>query len=322
MNVNPSQHAWSAEALFSKALLFVEEMRRFTPSANDWQYALWSSLSLEVIARAAVANISPTLLAESKNEGWRNIYHALGHDTTAMGLAHTSIGTRQVLSILKELLPEFTKELFDFCVAHTTRRNAELHSGEAAFEKIGNAEWLPKFFASGDVLLRAQGKTIEDVFEDPDSAKEMIRSLGDEAAKAVDRDIKLHKARWAKTPPDEQATSQAAATAWATKAAGHRVTCPACNCQSLVRGATQGAVTTEYGDEVIVQRQTMLPATFECSACGLKISGYSKLLACGLGDTYTATERFSPSEFYGLRTDEEVEAARYEGPQWEEDHNE
>ncbi len=320
MNVSPSQHAWSAEALFSKALLYVEEMHRF--AANDWQYALWSGLSLELIARAAIANISPTLLADPKNAGWRNVYHALGHDTTAMGVSHTSITTREVLNILKELFPEFTKELFDFCVAHTARRNAELHSGEAAFTKVGTAEWLPKFFASCDVLLRAQGKSIEDVFENPEPVKEMITSLGDIAAKAVKRDIEIHKAQWAATPPNEQVTSQAAAAAWATRFTGHRVTCPACSCQSLVRGAAQGGVTTEHNDYVIVQRQTMLPATFECIACGLRISGYSKLLACGLGDTYTATERYSPAQFYGLHTDEALEAARYEGPEWEEDHNE
>ena len=41
-----------------------------------------------------------------------------------------------------------------------------------------------------------------------------------------------------------------------------------------------------------MQRQTMLPSSFECLACKLKISGISKLSACGLGDAFTATSTF------------------------------
>ena len=49
MTAKPTQNAWSSEALFSKALLYVEEMERYT--ADDWQFGLWASLSLELIAR-------------------------------------------------------------------------------------------------------------------------------------------------------------------------------------------------------------------------------------------------------------------------------
>ena len=70
-----AQHSWSPEALFSKALLYVGEMERYAP--DEWQHRLWASLSLEMLARAALAGISPTLLADGKD--WRNIYHALGH---------------------------------------------------------------------------------------------------------------------------------------------------------------------------------------------------------------------------------------------------
>jgi hypothetical protein len=67
----------------------------------------------------------------------------------------------------------------------------------------------------------------------------------------------------------------------------------------------------------------MLPSSFECVACNLKISGISKLSACGLGDAFTATSTFSASKFFGLYTEEELEEARKEGaePQWEPDFN-
>jgi len=53
----------------------------------------------------------------------------------------------------------------------------------------------------------------------------------------------------------------------------------------------------------------MLPSSFECIACGLKIAGFSKLLACRLGNRFTARTISSAAEFFNLHTDEELEEA-------------
>jgi hypothetical protein len=61
----PSAHVWNDVALLSKAKRYVEEM--MTYSHDEWQYAFWSSLTLELIARASLAKISPVLLADATN---------------------------------------------------------------------------------------------------------------------------------------------------------------------------------------------------------------------------------------------------------------
>lgn len=316
MSANPTQHAWSSEALFNKALLYVGEMERYT--ANDWQFGLWSSLSLEFVARAALAHVSPTLLANRKD--WRNIYHALGHGATAKLFTPISVTTNEVLSILEELLPTFTKELVNFCVTHCVRRNAELHSGEEVFAGLGTSAWLPKYYASCGVLLQFMGKGLDDLFDDPKTAEEMIASLQDTAAKAVAQDIEAHKQIWQQKKPDEREVSLAQAVARVTRHAGHRTKCPACGSPALIRGSSQGVVTTQVGEDVIVQKQTMVPSSFQCVACNLKISGLSKLSACGLGDAFTATSTVSAAAFFGLYTEEELEEAR--AGSIEEDFNE
>jgi hypothetical protein len=320
LNPNPVQHAWSSEALFSKALLYVGEMERCT--AEDWQFGLWSSLSLEMVARAALAYLSPTLLANRRD--WRNIYHALGYPPRAKLFTPTSVTTTELLSMMQELLPEFTDELANFCAVHCARRNAELHSGDAAFVGLGTSAWLPKYYASCGVFLRFMGKNLSDLFSDPKTAEDLIASLQDTAAKAVAQDIEVHKRIWAAKNHEDQQLSIAQAVAWATRHAGHRVTCPACGSPALLHGSAQGPVTTEVGVDEIVQRQTMLPSSFECIACGLKISGFSKLSACGLGDAFTATSTSSAAEFFNLHTDEELEEARASSmePELEEDFNE
>lgn len=71
-------------------------------TVDDPEFGLWSALSLEILARAALAHISPVLLADAKN--WRNLTYALGHDATAKKFAPNSIATTEVLTRLKELV--------------------------------------------------------------------------------------------------------------------------------------------------------------------------------------------------------------------------
>jgi hypothetical protein len=174
------------------------------------------------------------------------------------------------------------------------------------------------------VFLRSLGKGLDDLFSDPKLAESMITALQDTAAKSVEKDIHDHKELWEKKGADERKTLTEQATTWATRHAGHRTVCPACGSPALLRGSGQGSVTTEIGQDLIVQKQTMLPSAFECIACGLKIAGLSKLSACGLGDAFISTTTLSPAEFFGLYTEQDLEEARTSAgePEFEEDFNE
>lgn len=134
-------HPWSEDALFNKARLYLEEMESHT--ADDWRFGFWSALSLELMARAALAHISPVLLAETRD--WHNLMHALGADPTAKKFSPSSIATKDVFARLNELVPAFTQEVASFCTTHSDRRNAELHTGELAFVSLGTSKWLPRF---------------------------------------------------------------------------------------------------------------------------------------------------------------------------------
>lgn len=93
-------HPWSEEALFQKATLYIQLMESTT--AEDWQFGFWSALSLELLARAALAHISPTLLADMSN--WRNLTYALGCSPTVKRFSPSSVGAKDVLGRLNELL--------------------------------------------------------------------------------------------------------------------------------------------------------------------------------------------------------------------------
>ena len=251
---------------------------------------------------------------------WRNIYYALGKAPTTTEFTPNSIPTAEVLSILENLLPEFSKELVGLCVSHAAWRNIELHTGEVVFANLPTSTWLPKYYASCRVLLQSMDKTLGDLFSDPGAAEEMISSFEDTAAKAVRQDIEEHRRLFENKIAEEQETSLAQATVWATQHAGHRTKCPACGSPALIHGSRHGAVTTEISEDMIVQTQSMMPSSFECVACDLRISGLSKLSASGLGDEFTATSSSLASDFFGLYTEKEFEQALAESsPEWESD---
>ena len=66
MNIDPTQvpGGWSKDALLAKGQLYVEQMQAF--AHDDWRFVLSSTLALELLARATLAHISPTLLADRR----------------------------------------------------------------------------------------------------------------------------------------------------------------------------------------------------------------------------------------------------------------
>lgn len=183
---------WAEEALFSKCRLYIEKMERHRP--DEWEFALWSSLALELLARACLARVSPALLADDKN--WHNINFALGRAPITKKFTPISIGMSEVMRRLGEIYPEITQEVVGFCAQHIQRRNAELHSGELGFNGIGTSTWLPSFYFSAKAMLDVMGRSLGDIFSNPGAAEDMIAALKDSAAKSVDQDIKAYQKVW------------------------------------------------------------------------------------------------------------------------------
>jgi len=305
MNDQINAHPWSTDALIAKARLCSERMHE--AEANGSDHALWSAITLELLARAALSNISPILLADERN--WRNLSYALGRSPTAKKFSPVSIGVKEVVARLAEFDPKTTQEIQNFCAIHFEKRNGELHSGELSFMGYGSSSWLPKFYQAAQVFLENADLKVEDFFQDPKHVLDLIASLSDKAAESVRGDIDAYKKVWIdKTDMDRETLSKQAAL-WASRQAGHRVNCPACACPALVQGTATGSVQTRFHDDEITQKQTQIPASFECIGCGLKIAGFSKLAACQLGDAFTATTSTEPSEFFGLYTEADVETA-------------
>jgi len=289
--------AWDPKALYDKAERYIQQAQAL--DKRDWDYALWTSLSLELLARSALANVHPALLAEFDKTG-ANLISALGYEPVEKKFSPKSVNTNEVLRRLTIVLPDFLAEHESFGVQHAGQRNAELHSGEMGFDGLNGASWQPRFYSTCAVLLASMGKTLDDFVgaDEAKAAKELMDAAADDSAKAVKGDVEAHRKVWEAKSDEERATLVAQAEIWATRQAGHRVDCPACATVALLFGRPVTASTRKLEDDVIIEKQEHLPSQFECIACGLKINALSRLGVVGLADRYTNTTEYDAAEYY------------------------
>jgi transcription elongation factor Elf1 len=288
-------HPWSSEALLAKALRYAQEMQ--TLSREDWRFGLTSAFVLEFLARSALAETSPALLADAKD--WNNIYFALGKQPKAQKFIPKSVDASSVLARLREVIPAFTTELEGFVAQHISRRNEELHAGSIPFEGLPTT-WLAPFYKTCQVLLASMSRDLEYLFgaEEAELAKKLIAAGQDESAKAVQKAIAAHKMIWETKEASDQKKLIQKATVWPTRYHGHRVICPACGSEALVIGTAAAAPIKSLRDDLIIEVQDHLPTKFECVACNLKIAGLSQLTACGLGAIYKSTSTYDAADYY------------------------
>lgn len=298
----PTPSTFDPEALYAKAARYIQNMDDH--DSDEWEYALWSSLALEFLARAALANVSPALLADADKTG-SNLYFALGFTPFEERFSPKSIAISEVFKRLSGILPEFTKEHESFGVVHTGKRNAELHTGELAFEGVKGSTWQPRFYQTCEILLTSMGILLEEFVgkDEAEVATKLIDAAADESAKAVKGDVEAHKKVWNAKPEDERTTLQTQAAVWATRQNGHRVDCPSCASTALVIGEPVSAPTQKLDDDEIIETQEYLPTNFECVACSLKIAGLSRLAVVGLSDRYKKTQTYDAAEYYAPADD-------------------
>nr|WP_313124388.1 hypothetical protein [Stenotrophomonas geniculata] len=306
-------HEWSKSSYLAKSDLYSEAMQA---NSTDWQYGLWSTFLMEMLIRASISHVSPALVADGSD--WNNILYALGHAPKKAKFVPRTAPITELIGRAEELVPAFTREHVNFCLAHFSKRNSELHSGNLNFESSSSSSWRPHFFAVCDVLLSHCGSSLENLFGDAEAkeAREDISALNDGAAKSVLGAINAHKVVWDSKSDEDRKTALDQAAAASLRHYGHRVNCPSCTATALVQGRAMGVAKKSTAEDGVVERQAMRPEEFFCVACGLKISGYSKLLACGLGDSYVSTSHYDAIEYFGIDVD------RLARNMWEDDNNE
>ncbi|MBP6056661.1 MAG: hypothetical protein KAZ91_01985 [Candidatus Fonsibacter sp.] len=292
--------SWEREPLFTKAKLYFE--KAYDEDKEESYFGLWCALGLELLARSAIAKVSPTLLAEPDRDH-QNLLHALGLGSVKS--PRKSIATINVLSLCQSLITDFTEADFKTASAVINRRNEEVHSGAAAFEEYPTQQWIAGFYKCCQILCEFQDETLNSLFggEIEKEAKLILTEVEESVIGKTKSLIAAHSKVFEVKAPKriEELKEEARKNGDKLSYRGHhRVECPSCKCTATIFGEPYGKQNVENKEDEIVVRQSILPTKFSCTACELNLNGFTSLKAAGIGNHYTRRNKYSPEEYYDM----------------------
>lgn len=309
---------WTKDSLLSKAKVFFEKAEE--EQRDSLFYGMYCALGLELLARASLANVSPTLLADPSSP--TNLLYALCIKEEGKP---TSIMTKKVISLCGELFPDFNNDLQQIVTLMTERRNEELHTGGGGFAEYNIDNWLAGFYKACQVLGASMGETLESLFgrETAAEANNIILEDVEKIKKKVLDKISARRKTYnedLETRPEEIQLSIESAkksVAQKTHRGFHKVECPCCKNEAVIFGKEPLTSHDTILDDVVEVRKEVTANMFQCEVCKLKLTSYAELKAAGLPLHYTNTYQYDPTEYFEIDM-EYLKEAGY----WEEYSNE
>lgn len=282
------------EALWLKAKLFLNRaMEEGEPRSFD-ERALWASLALELLAKAALARVSPLLIAEPSEDG-TNLLIASG--LVEGDARFTSVRAKTVYSRCHKAFKPFNDSEASKI---TQARNEYLHGSAAGFTSIPPHAWWPRYWTLAVILVNALERDIEDlVGSDRGSTVEAHldqnkKNIEHRTEMLIER-AKQRRAQYlAGTLPARVAADW---TPGQNLTAGLRysesVTCPACGEWGTIEGDEAEDVEVRYeqlaqDDFDVAVDVTASSEYFSCPSCGLVLDNYQLLDQAGFDATFAA----------------------------------
>lgn len=296
---------WSKDALLSKAKIYFE--KAYNEERDSLFFGMYYALGLELLARASLANISPTLLADPASRA--NLLYALG--LSDAGGRPKSIVTNRVVSLCGELIPDFNNDLQQITTLMTERRNEDLHSGGGGFAEYNIDNWIAGFYKACQVLGASLGETLESLFgrDAASEANGIIIQDTEKIKKAVLDKISARKKTYAedlanrREEINELIESAKKSVIQKTHAGYHKVECPCCKNDAYIYGKEPIASHDSINDDVVVVRKDITASYFQCDVCKLRLTSYAELKCAGLPLHYTNTYQLDPTEYFDIDLD-------------------
>jgi len=156
--------------LYNKSKLFINKGISKRNESDMAEFLLWASLSLELLGKATLAFVHPSLVVDPNDP--KGLLVACGYRN------HDDFKTIQAKTVFERLqvylsIPKFDQKKKDFCMSLANKRNAELHSGLLPFDGLKLDLILPHFWEICVILLQFQGKELDEWI----GSDEAIRAL-------------------------------------------------------------------------------------------------------------------------------------------------
>jgi len=291
-----------AESLLQKSKLYAKKALAAKQAGDDNDYQLYAALALELLAKSSLATIHPSLVVKAEN--LNSVLEANGIST---GTAVRTIDASEAYTRLRHTVPSYTTPDMDACRKLAERRNAELHSGEAAFAAFPPDLWEGEFWHAAELILKSMHLTFDDWLgadaKAPEALLQTLRKAKRAAVKQrVERartaflEFKLDgkKKRSAKQIKQIREDSKSLDPYSDRDLFEYLViekwldTCPACEAEGIVGGEkayeelAEDQSDAEPGYEIV--ETGYYPLEFHCTTCQLALVGNEEVLIAGIAD--------------------------------------
>lgn len=145
---------WDADALWLKSRMFIN--RAMDSDREFEEQAFWASAALELLGKAALARISPTLIAHPDDDGHSILIASGAVDYTG------SFSCVQAKAIWSRCARAFRTFNVSEAKKIAAGRNEYIHSIGVGFDAIPQAQWWPRYWAQAFILIEHLDQTVPD----------------------------------------------------------------------------------------------------------------------------------------------------------------
>ena len=300
--------ALERDALYGKSQVYIRRGLRAQNDNDTQEYQLWASLALELLGKAALAKVHPSLIADPTH--YQSLFAACGRQLTP---DIKTITAKTLFERLRHVDKAFDSRHQSFCEQMALRRNAELHSGESPFSGMSPEAWEREFWGAMEIVLAMQDETLDSWLgaEDSKAPAKIIKQAKEALQWVVQHRISRCKEDFEKKYQDpklrQKIIEESKKLLWEKKNwdAVDRERCPACHSSGFLGGtewhehvidtAAPTYVYDDYGDwcgdpPMETVEKIFSVEAFECLTCGLHFYGINEIAAADLPDEFTLTE--------------------------------
>ena len=295
--------AVSAEAIYAKSKAYAQRALRCKGAGELDEYQLWASLALELLGKACLARVHPSLIVNPLDH--ISVFAASGVN---LGTDIKTIASHTLFDRLQLITQGFDEKVKKFCDDISQRRNAELHSGEVPFKEMKLSAWEGPYWHAAQLVLGRMSLTLEEWLgaSQARAPKQIIVHARQAIIDAALIRIERAKELFEKRPKKEREAAFKEVSAkdvsyypsmrtlfggrWRTK-------CPACGGEAIMAGkqfheevvGNYNEVEEEEAGEELVEK-TYFSERFFCPVCELRLNGQDEIGAAALETEHTETE--------------------------------
>lgn len=293
--------ALDPDAIFDKAKLYIAKAFARKDAGDLEEYQLWASLALELLGKAALARIHPSLIADPTHS--ESIIAASGIKKFP---DIKTITAKTLFERLQKIISHFDEKAKDFCTQIALRRNAELHSGEAAFGATRQDALEAKYWHACQIILDYMESSLDDWLgaNQAQAPKAIIKHAAEAKQKAVTVRVSHAKEAFEAHKKNEQKRLLEEAKScevfhyknlftligdheWACQ-------CPACGGKAFLAGIrVDEDVVETYGNEDGVWEQVEIyysAEQFRCPVCRLTLDGSDEIEYANINTEHSEIE--------------------------------